>query len=69
MQVYQTHPEHGRHIAETSIEAKANIAEGWKTTTKKAYREGIEKELKAKQVKIIQVQKDALKKAEEALDE
>jgi hypothetical protein len=69
MQIYQTHPEHGRHIAETSLEAKANIKEGWKTTTEKAYYEGITKELKAKKVKIIENQKAALAKAEAEMDD
>jgi len=69
MQIYQTHPEHGRHIAETSVSAKANIAEGWKTVTEKSYYDGIAKELKAKKAKIIENQKDALAKAEAELDE
>lgn len=69
MQIYQTHPEHGRHICETSLEAKANIKEGWKTVSQKAYNDGIEKELKAKQVKIIDNQKAALAKAEAKMDE
>ena len=60
MQIYQIHKEHGRHIAETSIEAKANIAEGWKTITEKAYCDGIEKEIKDKTAKIIQMKKDEI---------
>ncbi len=69
MQVYQTHPEHGRHIAETGLEAKANIKDGWKTVTQKAYKDGIAKELKSKQAKIVENQKAALVEAEAKLDE
>lgn len=31
--IYQMHPTHGRHIAYNSIEADANIKNGWKTVT------------------------------------
>ena len=69
MQIYQTHPEHGRHIAESSASAKSNIAEGWKTIKKETYEKGIQDELKGKQKTIIEAQKAALKEAEEKLDE
>ncbi len=69
MQIYQTHSEHGRFIAETSLQAKANIAEGWKTVTEKTYKDGIIKELKDKQAAIIKNQKAALAKAETEMDE
>jgi len=69
MQVYQIHPEHGRHIAQTSVEAKANIAEGWKTITEKAYKEGIAAELKKKNKQMIDDQKAALDKKAAELDD
>lgn len=65
MQIYQTHTEHGRHISETSVEAKANIKEGWKTVKKEAYYKGIQDEIKAKSAKIIAAKKAEIKKLED----
>jgi len=31
--IYQIHPEHGKHIAYGTVEADANIKNGWKTVT------------------------------------
>lgn len=69
MQIYQIHTEHGRHIAQTSVEARANIAEGWKTVTEKVYKDGIAKELINKQKKMLEDQKAAIAKAEKDLDD
>jgi len=32
--IYQTHPDHGKHISYGTIEADANIENGWKTVSK-----------------------------------
>ena len=37
MMVYQMHPDHGRHIAYTSLESEDNLKNGWKTVTKKEF--------------------------------
>lgn len=31
--IYQVHPEHGRHFAQSLIEAEANEKNGWRTVT------------------------------------
>lgn len=31
--IYQIHPQHGRHMALTNLEADANIKSGWKTVS------------------------------------
>lgn len=43
MNIYQMHPNHGRHIAYNTVEADANIKNGWKTVTKEEYYNGIVK--------------------------
>lgn len=35
--IYQLHEAHGKHIAYTSIEAEANIANGWETVSEEEF--------------------------------
>jgi hypothetical protein len=35
--IFQIHPKHGRHIANTNIEAEANIENGWQTVSEEEF--------------------------------
>lgn len=35
--IYQTHPEHGRHIAYNTLEAESNEKNGWKTVSEDVF--------------------------------
>lgn len=35
--IYQIHPQHGRHMALTNLEADANIKSGWKTVSEEEF--------------------------------
>jgi len=41
MEIYQLHPNHGRHIAYNQLEEKGNIENGWATVTKEEFYSGI----------------------------
>lgn len=44
--IYQLHETHGKHIAYNTVEADANIENGWKTVTEEQFNSGQLKEIK-----------------------
>jgi len=52
--VFQTHPDHGKHIAYTSLEAEDNIENGWKTVSKDEFY-GIEKLKKVFDASVVKI--------------
>jgi len=58
--IYQLHHEHGKHIAYGTVEADANIENGWKTVTEEQFNCGQLKEKAKKESETPEFSRDDL---------